>query len=175
MKKFWIQVVGLTSIFFIALWFYANHTALLNQIPTQNQPSATPSDQNQLKILDTVTNPNGAIIKAQISIELADTKEKRNLGLGGRESLATDAGMLFVYDNTDKHTFWMKGMRFPLDFIWINENRIVDLLPNIPNPTKDQSDDSLTRYQSTVVVNKVLEVNAGFIKNHNIRVGDKIE
>lgn len=173
MKKFWIQVVGLTTIFFAALWFYANHTSFLKQFPTQ--PANPASDQSRLQILDFVTNPDSPIVKADISIEIVDTKDKRSLGLGGRESLATDSGMLFVFDDTDKHTFWMKGMLIPLDFIWINENRVVDLLSNIPNPEKGQSDDNLIRYQPVVAINKVLEVNAGFIQNHNIRVGDKIK
>ena len=54
-----------------------------------------------------------------ISIEIADSEEKRALGLGERSALADDAGMLFVFPRSDFQSIWMKGMRFSLDIIWL--------------------------------------------------------
>ncbi len=56
---------------------------------------------------------------AAISVELALTDSEWALGLGGRESLAQDAGMLFVFSQADFHGIWMRGMRFPIDIVWL--------------------------------------------------------
>ncbi|MFN3487243.1 MAG: nucleotide-binding domain containing protein, partial [Planctomycetota bacterium] len=64
-----------------------------------------------------------------IDAEVARTAEERAQGLSGRDSLAEDAGMLFVLEREHVPSFWMKGMRFPLDFVWVSaEGRVVDLL-----------------------------------------------
>ena len=68
----------------------------------------------------------------------------------------------------------MKGMEFSIDFIWILNDQIVDIIPNVPPPIKEQNDDTLERYEPTVAIDKVLETNAGFVNSHNIQKGDKI-
>lgn len=163
MKKFWLQVATLSAIilFFMALGFNQQFRDYF--FPQIAQP--VPLKQGQLNIAN----------KVQLRVEIADDRSKRTTGLGGRESLATDSGMLFVFDNPSKHRFWMKGLKFPLDFIWISGDRVVDLLPNIPPPEANTADENLPAYGPVVPVDKVLEVNAGFVAGFNIRVGDKIE
>ena len=39
-----------------------------------------------------------------------------------RNKLKEDEGMLFVFDHSDKYSFWMKDMNFPIDIIWIGED-----------------------------------------------------
>lgn len=126
--------------------------------------------QTKIKIVDPFTNT----VKTELNIEIADTKEERIKGLGGRESLASEAGMLFVFDKEDIHNFWMKGMKIPLDFIWINNDQVVDLLANVSPPPAGQADNNLPILAPVTKINKVLEVNAGLIKNHNISIGDQI-
>src|SRR3989338_5042145 len=65
------------------------------------------------------------ISNVKIKAELADTPEKRALGLSGRETLGNDEGMLFVFDEPNTRQFWMKNMNFALDIIWIDENKKV--------------------------------------------------
>src|SRR5712691_6394813 len=43
-----------------------------------------------------------------LNVEVADTDESRAQGLGNRTSLASDAGMLFVFETTNLWSFWMK-------------------------------------------------------------------
>ena len=64
--------------------------------------------------------------------EIADDDAERALGLGGRDSLARDAGMYFVL-TTDAPRIWMKGMRFPLDLVWIDDDRVVDVTARVPD------------------------------------------
>ena len=56
------------------------------------------------------------------SLEIASNEASRELGLGKRDSLAEDGGMIFVFNKLDKYGFWMKDTKFPLDIIWLNEN-----------------------------------------------------
>lgn len=127
-------------------------------------PQSSTASAQQLKINDTTIN-----------VEIADTDSQRAQGLGGRASLPQNSGMLFIFSKPDIYKFWMKDMKFPLDFIWINNNTVVDLLPNIPNPPSNTPDNALPIYEPVTQVNEVLEVNAGFISSHSIRVGDKVE
>ena len=111
---------------------------------------------------------NGHTIQVEVSVTDAE-KEK---GLGDRDSLPAAHGMLFVYQNKDRYGYWMKGMRFPLDYIWIAGSTVVDLSQNIPAPkTPDEPPYELA---PRVPVDKVLEVNAGDIAKFGIHIGDQI-
>lgn len=117
-----------------------------------------------------VRHPLGAkaIINGHtINIELALTNAEKERGLGYRDSLAAERGMLFVYQNKDRYGFWMKGMRFPLDFIWITGNKVVDLSQNVAT--------NAPPFSPRVPVDKVLEVNAGDIDRLGVKMGDLVQ
>lgn len=65
------------------------------------------------------------INETSILAEIADTEEERSKGLSGRESLAEDEGLLFVFEEPGLYGFWMKDMNFAIDIIWIDESRHV--------------------------------------------------
>jgi uncharacterized membrane protein (UPF0127 family) len=108
-----------------------------------------------------------------LAIEIADTDAKRGKGLSLHKPLEDREGMLFLFDKKDTYGFWMKQMLFPLDFIWIDGATVVDLSENIPAPTSIDSSD-LPIYKPKVPVDKVLEVNAGFISKNGIKLGDTV-
>ena len=58
---------------------------------------------------------------AEFIVEIADDRWERERGLSGRSHLSPESGMLFVPDDGEIGAFWMRGMRFPLDFIWVGE------------------------------------------------------
>src|SRR3989344_5194996 len=58
------------------------------------------------------------------NVEIADDEERTN-GLMFRGQMDRDNGMLFIFDKEDKYDFWMKNMNFPLDILWINEDKKV--------------------------------------------------
>lgn len=157
-KKFVIQVVILVTVIFTALAF---STGKLPGLPFTLNPS--PATQ-QLKIGNN-----------KINIEIADDAGSRQRGLGGRESLATNSGMLFVYPDEDKRVFWMKGVKFPLDFVWIKDNTVVDIIKNVPGSKGTETDDELPRYVSNQLADSVLELPGGFVDQNHIQIGDKIE
>lgn len=173
MKKFWFQLFGLVIVISVAT-FLAFNQEYIKPIArmfknTTPAPMAATENNSSLKIIG-----SDGIQKAQINIEIAKDKETRSKGLGFRASLATGSGMLFIHETSQKYTYWMKGMEFPIDIMWVSSDTIADIIPNIPPPIQGQTDDTLERYSSTVAVDKVLETNAGFVLQNNIQKGDKI-
>ncbi len=158
MKKFLIQAILLLAVIGIGLYLYKTSTQIPN-LPFLPERTNT----KQLQIND-----------ATIKVEVADTQSKRAKGLGGRQSLASDSGMLFIFPKPDVHPFWMKGLSFALDFVWIKGDMVVDLLQNIPPPAPEQTDASLPIYSAKEQIDKVLEVPAGTIQRFNIKVGDTV-
>lgn len=121
--------------------------------------------------------PKPKIVKidsAEIQVEVAKSDEERQKGLGGRESLAENSGMIFVMPENSKPTFWMKDTLFPLDIIWIKDGKVLSVTKNIP-VEKDVPNDKLTLYPAPGVVDYVLEVNAGFSDKNNIKAGSTFQ
>ena len=110
--------------------------------------------------------------QCQFEVEVARTLEEKRQGLSNRPSLDRFKGMLFVYDQPEKPLFWMKDMEFPLDFVWIQQGRVVDLSQNIP-PPKDNNG-QIARVSPAEPADWVLEINAGMIKECQIKVGDPV-
>lgn len=110
--------------------------------------------------------------EATVLADIADDPESRQRGLSGRESLDEGAGMLFLLAN-DSPSFWMKGMRFPLDIVWIKDGRVVDVSADVPPPRG--SDAPLPTYSPDRPANRALEVNAGWAADHGVRRGDAVE
>ncbi|MCK5510280.1 DUF192 domain-containing protein [Candidatus Parcubacteria bacterium] len=104
-----------------------------------------------------------------IPVELADTPEKHIQGLSDKKELI--GGMLFLFDNKKVRNFWMKNMNFPIDIIWIDNGKIVNISENL-QPEGERPEKT---YSSIYPVNYVLEVNAGFCEENNILIGDKIK
>lgn len=102
------------------------------------------------------------------AVEVAETPVSQAQGLSGRASLKEGSGMLFTFPERSPQTFWMKGMRFPLDFVWIAEGIVVGITENAP------ADDGLLTYGSPEPVDMVLEVNAGEINRLGIKAGDLV-
>ena len=107
---------------------------------------------------------------------MAETDAEIELGLSYRESLPADTGMLFQLGYGDTYPrVWMKGMEFPLDIIWIDKWKVVDIHHNVPNEPLDTPEEELPLYIPASPVDMVLEVNAGYAKEHDIQVGDNLE
>ena len=98
------------------------------------------------------------------SLEIAHTPEARARGLGGRDGLCSECGMLFLFERTEPQGFWMKGMRFPLDIVWLQDDLIVHVERNI-------SPESQAVFRPETPANRVLEFNAGAMDGVN--VGDR--
>ncbi len=104
-------------------------------------------------------------------VSVAKTEKARAEGLSGRRKMSEDRGMLFVFDESGKHRFWMKGMNFPLDIIWLDKDKkIVAMQENAAPCTANCA--TLTPAKDSKYV---LEVNAGEIKKINLSIGETID
>lgn len=102
---------------------------------------------------------------------LADTKEKQAKGLLGVTSLDAHDGMLFVYPKPVNTAFHMRGMKIPLDFVWIRHGSIVDLQAHV-QPQPRLSPKLVTTEES---FDQVLELKAGSIDKFQLHVGNPVK
>lgn len=137
------------------------------------QPSTTPPWDQPL--------PSGRQVATMtvgdetLTVDLALTSPEQQLGLGYRNALAPRDGMLFVFDQPSLQTFWMKGMRFCLDIIWINDDVVQGAAKNAcPDPAGTQDIDR-ARYPSNVPAQYVLEVPGGWMDAHGVEAGTPVE
>lgn len=114
-----------------------------------------------------VTLVNSSGIKTEFVTEIAATYLSRNQGLMKRETLGSDAGMLFIFDKNQDVGMWMKNTYISLDMFFIKEDGTI---ANIAKNTKTQSTDIIS---SLGQVRYVLETNAGVSEKYNIKAGDK--
>jgi uncharacterized protein len=118
------------------------------------------------KFLINSDNPNKEVVikGKKYKLEEVNTPETMARGLGGRKSLCDQCGMLFVFPETGKHSFWMKDMKFSLDILWIYGNDIVFIEKNIPA-------DSLEIINPDVISDKVVELAGGTVDEQGIIPG----
>ncbi|KAA3623355.1 MAG: DUF192 domain-containing protein [Flavobacterium sp.] len=108
-------------------------------------------------------------IVARLDIEIADDDYETETGLMYRKSMQDDRGMLFVFDDEIRRSFYMKNTEFALDIIFINsKNEIVSIQKNAK--PLDQ-----TSLPSEAPAMMVLEVNAGLSDQWKLEPGDKIQ
>ena len=121
--------------------------------------------------------PRILIGSTTIPVEIASTPTTIDKGLAHRRALEASSGMLFLFNHSAKFKFWMRGMRFPIDIIWIDEDsRIVDITENAPTVSfLKRAFAKPVFYSPSVPARYVLEVNAGFCKSHNIKIADSTE
>ena len=99
-------------------------------------------------------------------LEGADTDAKKEKGLGDRESLCEECGMLFLFDAPDVYRFWMKDMRIPIDIVWLSGETVVFIAENV-------QPDFAGIIDPAVRADRVLELNA--FAAQSVRVGDSLE
>lgn len=107
---------------------------------------------------------------AEYTLALAQSDDRKELGLSYVESMPADRGMAFIYKNADIYPFWMKDTNFDLDFIWVKNGKVVEVTPYVSSKPLDQ-------YKITkpyTAVDTVIELNAGQIEAHQIGVGDSV-
>ncbi len=106
--------------------------------------------------------------QTRFAVELADTEEERARGLMFRESLPRFGGMLFVYDEPQSATFWMKNTLIPLDMLFFDPaGRLTHVHENaVPG--------DLTPIPGGEDVRYVLEINGGAARSLGILPGAEL-
>jgi uncharacterized membrane protein (UPF0127 family) len=103
------------------------------------------------------------------TVDVVSTEAERNKGLSGRQQLAVNEGMLFVFEKSGIYPFWMKDMNFPLDIIWINEDHKIVYMKESATPESYPEifiPDAQAQY--------VIEINAKIAKEKKFKIGDDV-
>lgn len=121
--------------------------------------------------------PTGAVPETLIPLkvggkemlaEVAISEDERSLGLMHRKSLGRDRGMVFVYPEEEKLSFWMKNTLIPLSIAFCREDgRITEIQKMEPMDEMSHVSREPGMY--------ALEVNQGWFEENGIRVGDRVE
>ena len=106
--------------------------------------------------------------KVTVQAEAVRTPERLYLGLSYRRELPEGRGMLFFMPAKEVQSFCMRGMRLPLDLIWISGGRVAGVTRNVPATFPGE-------LISPAPVNHVLEVPGGFADRHGIKTGDRVQ
>jgi uncharacterized membrane protein (UPF0127 family) len=116
----------------------------------------------------TIVTVNGV----SLVTDIADTSEKKTRGLGVRESMDENEAMIFLFDDEAKHSFWMKGMKFPIDIIWLDSNKRIVHIEHSLEPCQAQPCQSYVPDKGALYV---LETVAGFAEKHGLQERMKVE
>ncbi|MBI4132119.1 MAG: DUF192 domain-containing protein [Candidatus Sungbacteria bacterium] len=111
----------------------------------------------------------------EFRLEIAATPEGRARGLAGRTELGANEGMLFRFDITAPHSFWMKGMRIPIDIVWLSGGVIRAVTAGIEPPPPGIPDAELPRFTSPEPVDSVIEIRAGRASELGLGIGQRVK
>jgi uncharacterized membrane protein (UPF0127 family) len=105
-----------------------------------------------------------------LELEIAESHDERQQGLMGRESLAEQAGMLFVYPEPHRGSFWMKDTLIPLSIAFLGDRgrvlKILDMEPCRADPCP--------LYDPGISYSAALEVNQGAFDRWGVEAGDVV-
>ena len=141
---------------FLALWFVLFTPVGLLDPGEYDRTTVTAVDANGTEL-------------ATVEVRIADTRDKRRIGLSRTDSLSPGEGMLFVHNNQDTHAYVMRNMSFALDIVFIDRDGRVRTIHHAGVPVTGVG----PRYRGTAQY--VLEVERGWANETGLTVGDRIE
>lgn len=106
---------------------------------------------------------------SELAVIVADEPDELRTGLGSRDVLPADTAMLFIFPRVGRYGIWMKDMRFPIDIVWLDENKnVVDVRERIAPETYPEVfyPSGESRY--------VLEFASGSVQELGIHIGTEI-
>jgi uncharacterized membrane protein (UPF0127 family) len=130
--------------------------------PARSEPPPVPKRAPTVIL----TPPSGEPIR--VAVEIARSEEERRRGLMYRQNLPPDAGMLFLFEEDEIHSFWMKNTLIPLDMIFIRaDGTVAGVVENAtPRTLEPRGVDRPSRH--------VLEVIGGWARAHGVGEGTRV-
>lgn len=104
---------------------------------------------------------------AVFTMHVARTDSELTQGLSGTSELHDDVALLFDFGSTDRRGIWMKDMNYPIDILWLNEQKQVNYI------VKDAQPDSYpdTTFRPKQPARYVIELKAGTVEAKRITIG----
>lgn len=155
---------------FLALFFVSHGCNQASQ--TSGQPQAPRVPPKTEEVSPRSPQPEVSFetggTPAKVTVEVVSTSALIQRGLMHRSHLPPDRGMLFVFGTEQVRTFWMKNTLIPLDMLFIREDMTVAGIVANAEP------ETLTQRTVGIPSRYVLEVNAGWAKEHNVTPGTTV-
>ncbi len=104
-----------------------------------------------------------------ITVEVASSTNERAHGLMYRKEMPDTVGMLFLFDQPEPQSFWMKNTYISLDIIYINSDKEIVSIQKYTQPLSELP------LPSRAPAQYVVEVNGGFCDRYGINAGNKID
>jgi uncharacterized protein len=112
--------------------------------------------------------PSGTVLQTEVMIK----DPERQMGLMFRPSLPRDRAMLFIFETMDFHGIWMKNCKFPIDIVWLDEQRkVVHVAEGVP-PCKA---DPCPVYEPMQRAAYVVEMNAEQARQEKVALGATLD
>ena len=93
-------------------------------------------------------------------VEIAYTDEQKEKGLSNRESLDENSGMLFIFDEPESVSIWMKDTLIPLDIVFINEDlEVIKVYQGVPNSEELFTEDNVAFVLEILILELKKEMN----------------
>ncbi len=105
----------------------------------------------------------------KIDIEIADVESERTIGLMHRRSMPDTQGMLFIFEQEQPRSFWMRNTLIGLDIMYVRADGEIESIAKYCIPKYEKS------IPSRGPALYVLEVIEGFCDIHGVEVGDRID
>ncbi len=113
------------------------------------------------------------IADTNLEVLVAKTPKHWYQGAGGRQNFEPYQGMLFLFDGLSRQPMVMRDTLFSLDIVWLDHGVVVDIAPHVPTEI-GHSEAQLTRYYPRANANMVLELPAGWVSQHGLKIGDRL-
>ena len=153
----------------------ANHYSnSRNEIAASNSEVQGTSSSSTISVIPNNTAASSSVewslTGETMTLQIASTPAQEELGLGGISSLASLSGMFFVFDAPNTYGFWMKGMEFPLDIIWLDQDFKIIHIENGLSPSTYPK-----IFYPGAPAMYVIEVNAGIAERFSLQIGQMME
>ena len=156
----------------IALSYPSGHSG--NPDSNYSQPETKQQNQEVGGAMnDSYQKVKITIKEVELYADVAATGEQQSKGLSIKDFLNADQAMLFPFKTESEHAFWMKGMKFSIDMIWLDSNKkVVHIEPSL-DPCQPGS--TCPIYSPGANSLYVLETISGFAKKNNVTLGTQAE
>jgi uncharacterized membrane protein (UPF0127 family) len=145
--------------------------------PRAGRPPAVAAEEKA----PTVPTELVEIGRERFRLEIAATEAARGQGLMWRTEVAADGGMIFIYPDVRRRSFWMANCLVDIDIIFLDQEAMVVRThrmkaerPRAPRESRVAYHRRMHHYSSRRPAQMAIELKAGSLDRLDVRVGDRI-